>query len=178
MAISIRCHRQTAPRCISTSTMGMFPDYACTLGRMGDHRKTSLIHWSFARPYISLQNIACSRLRCSSLPCFCPSIWIFREVLCWRIWWLEWVRAGLIAPLTILNTPYHSDDNRAKFAVQSLLLSSGGLEIPWQNQLDRLNMASTFASRFLKIPLSKLQFTQKLYLQRSVFTKVSLPTRS
>ena len=78
------------------------------------------------------------------------------------------------SPTTIQLKQKISDSSRTKYAVQSLVLSSGGHTIAWQNQLDRLNMACTFASRFLKLPLSKCQFSNKLYMQRSVFTKVRL----
>ncbi|KIO10507.1 hypothetical protein M404DRAFT_21437 [Pisolithus tinctorius Marx 270] len=42
----------------------------------------------------------------------------------------------------------------------------------WRNQVERLNLAATFASRVLKIPLLSIQFRHHLHMQRKVFTKV------
>ncbi|KIN97635.1 hypothetical protein M404DRAFT_32108 [Pisolithus tinctorius Marx 270] len=66
---------------------------------------------------------------------------------------------------------WNGDSTRAAYAVQSLSLSSMGNTAAWRNQLDRLNLAATFASRVLKVPLPSVQFRHHLHMQRKVFTK-------
>ncbi|KIN94431.1 hypothetical protein M404DRAFT_35057 [Pisolithus tinctorius Marx 270] len=66
---------------------------------------------------------------------------------------------------------WNSDCARAAYAVQSLSISSMGNMAAWQNQVERLNLAATFASRILKIPLPSIQFQHHLHMQRKVFTK-------
>lgn len=87
--------------------------------------------------------------------------------------WQGYVSAKQLLSQLHTNNFIHSNDNRAMYAVQSLTLTSAGHTVAWQNQLDRLNMACTFASRLLKLPLSKVQFERRLYIQRRVFVKVS-----
>ncbi|KIN97960.1 hypothetical protein M404DRAFT_31774 [Pisolithus tinctorius Marx 270] len=41
----------------------------------------------------------------------------------------------------------------------------------WRNQLDRLNLAASFVSQVLKLPLPSIQFRSHLHMQRRVFTK-------
>lgn len=86
---------------------------------------------------------------------------------------------GFISTIFLASWPHVllfdlSNDNWVKHAVQSLSLTSGGHTVAWQNQLDRLNMACTLASCLLKLPLLKVQFSRRLYMQRRVFTKVCI----
>ncbi|KIN94266.1 hypothetical protein M404DRAFT_35242 [Pisolithus tinctorius Marx 270] len=66
---------------------------------------------------------------------------------------------------------WNGDCVRAAYAVQSLSLCSAGNATAWRNQLDRLNLAASFASRVLKLPLPSIQFRSHLHMQRRVFTK-------
>ncbi|KIO09237.1 hypothetical protein M404DRAFT_22415 [Pisolithus tinctorius Marx 270] len=67
---------------------------------------------------------------------------------------------------------WNGDCARAVYAVQSLSISSMGNMAVWRNQVEHLNLAATFASRILKIPLPSIQFQHHLHMQRKVFTKV------
>ncbi|KAI6142814.1 hypothetical protein BKA82DRAFT_25679 [Pisolithus tinctorius] len=63
------------------------------------------------------------------------------------------------------------DCAKAAYAVQSLSISGTRNTIAWRNQLECLNLAATFASHVLKIPLPAKQFRGHVHMQRKVFTK-------
>ncbi|KIN95610.1 hypothetical protein M404DRAFT_34053 [Pisolithus tinctorius Marx 270] len=71
---------------------------------------------------------------------------------------------------------WEGDSSRAQYAVQTINLTGNDLDIAWKNQLDRLNLAATFASRALKIPLAQTQFRRQLYMQHKVFDKIPPPS--
>ncbi|KIN97658.1 hypothetical protein M404DRAFT_32128 [Pisolithus tinctorius Marx 270] len=66
---------------------------------------------------------------------------------------------------------WNGDCARAACAVQSLTINSMGNTAAWRNQIECLNLAATFASCILKIPLPSVQFRHHLHLQRKVFSK-------
>ncbi|KIN93904.1 hypothetical protein M404DRAFT_35598 [Pisolithus tinctorius Marx 270] len=66
---------------------------------------------------------------------------------------------------------WDGDCAKAACAVQSLSISGVGNAGAWRNQLERLNLAATFASHVLKIPLPAIQFRHHIHMQRKVFTK-------
>ncbi|KIN94054.1 hypothetical protein M404DRAFT_35427 [Pisolithus tinctorius Marx 270] len=70
---------------------------------------------------------------------------------------------------------WNSDCSKAAYAVQSLSIGSTGNTAAWRNQLECLNLAATFASCILKIPLPAIQFRGHVHMQRKVFTKVLHP---
>ncbi|KIO05541.1 hypothetical protein M404DRAFT_25259 [Pisolithus tinctorius Marx 270] len=72
---------------------------------------------------------------------------------------------------------WNGDCMKATYAVQSLSLCSAGNTTAWRNQLERLNLMATFASRVLKVPLPSVQFRSHLHMQRKVFTKRPLEAR-
>ncbi|KAI6145137.1 hypothetical protein BKA82DRAFT_4424707 [Pisolithus tinctorius] len=57
-------------------------------------------------------------------------------------------------------------------ATEKLVLSCGGnaYDAAWKNQLDSLNLAGTFASKSLQMPLHRRYNSKRLFLQRRIFT--------